>query len=106
MRVLLDEHINRRHIKDFGNDIDVTTVEYQGWKGKKNGELLNLAAQEFDVLVTMDKSIEHQQNWRRLNLSIIVISAKTNRYQDVAPFIPQVIVALPELRPGQLVHIP
>ena len=48
----------------------------RGWKGKKYGELLRAAQQEFDVLITMDKGIEHQQNWKVMALGFIIVSAK------------------------------
>lgn len=62
MRVLLDEHLDHRLKPWFDSDLEVATVHERGWGGKKNGELLELAQPEFDVLVTMDRGIEHQQN--------------------------------------------
>jgi len=32
-------------------------VKEMGWTGKKNGELLALAAQQFDVFITADKQL-------------------------------------------------
>ena len=62
MRVLLDKNLDWRVVRCFDADFQVTTVSRQGWKGKRNGELLEQAAAMFDALVTMDKGIEHQQN--------------------------------------------
>ncbi len=59
MRVLLDENLDRRLKKAFETQIEVLTVIERGWSGKKNGELLCLAEQEFDVFVTMDRNLEH-----------------------------------------------
>ena len=88
MRALLDEQLDRRLKSHFEADFDVWTVAEQGWKGKKNGELLRAAQHEFDVFITMDKGIEHQQNWRVMALGFIIVSAKTNRYVDVLPLMP------------------
>jgi len=33
-----------------------------GWAGIKNGELLRLASASFDVFLTVDRNIEHQQD--------------------------------------------
>jgi hypothetical protein len=41
---------------------DVRTVSEMGWSGIKNGPLLHRAAQEFDIFLTVDQGIEHQQN--------------------------------------------
>ena len=106
MRVLLDEQLDRRLKSQFEVEFDVWTVAEQGWKGKKNGELLRAAQQEFDVFITMDKGIEHQQNYKIMELGFIIISAKTNRYVDVAPLMPQINAALHRIRPGQLIRVP
>jgi hypothetical protein len=41
MRVLLDEHLDHRLRRSFDPSVEVVTVAEQGWKGKKNGELLH-----------------------------------------------------------------
>jgi hypothetical protein len=41
---------------------DCQTVPEAGLAGKKNGELIGLAEGRFDVLVTLDKGLEFQQN--------------------------------------------
>jgi hypothetical protein len=46
---------------EFPDDVDVLAVPERGWSGMKNGELLRLAAKEFEVFVTMDAGIEYQQ---------------------------------------------
>ena len=106
MRVLLDEQLDVRLKDDFSADFEVWTVAERGWKGKKNGELLRAAQQEFDVLITMDRGIEHQQNWKVMSIGFIIISAKTNRYADVTLLIPQINSVLGRIRIGQLIHIP
>ncbi|MEM7734244.1 MAG: DUF5615 family PIN-like protein [Deinococcota bacterium] len=66
MRVLLDENISHALKDKFDSDFDVMTVADRGWQGTTNGALLKLAADEFDVFVTMDKSLQHQQNVQKL----------------------------------------
>jgi hypothetical protein len=75
------------------------------WTGKKNGELLRLAEQEFDVFVTMDKNLEHQQNLGALNMAVIVLRARSNAYSVVAPLIPRVNEVLRVIQSGQAMHI-
>ena len=38
------------------------TVRDAGYSGKGNGELLTLAEKNFDVFITIDQNIRHQQN--------------------------------------------
>lgn len=76
MRVLLDENLDWRLVRYFDADFQVTTVSRQGWKGLRNGDLLQQAEAMFDVLVTMDQGIEHQQNLRKYAIGVILISAQ------------------------------
>ncbi|MYE91248.1 hypothetical protein F4X33_19890 [Candidatus Poribacteria bacterium] len=105
MRVPLDKNLDWRLIRDFNPDFQVTTVARLGWKGKRNGELLQQAAAAFDALVTMDSSIEYQQNPSKYAVSVIVISARSNRLQDVQPAMSRVNQVLREVQPGQVVHV-
>ena len=105
MRVLLDEHIDVT-LKDlFDGDFEVVTVRERRWNGIKNGPLLRLAQEEFDVLVTMDKNLEHQQNLSAIRLGFVVIRAKTNVYEDVAPLIPEANRAIATIQPGEIVYV-
>jgi hypothetical protein len=45
---------------------EVKTVAEVGWAGVKNGELLQMAARRFDVLLTVDRNLEYQQNFAGL----------------------------------------
>ena len=105
MRVLLDENLDWRLVRYFDTDFQVTTVSQQGWKGMRNGELLRRASKTFDVLITMDKGIEHQQNLRKYTISIILISAKSNRLQDIQPAMRRVNQVLRTLEPGQVIPV-
>jgi predicted nuclease of predicted toxin-antitoxin system len=105
MRVLLDEQLDRRLKASFDANVIVTHLHERGWGGTKNGRLLRLSETEFDVLVTMDKGIEHQQNLAAIDLGIIVIYAVSNRRADVEPLMPEVNKALQSIQAGQLVKI-
>ena len=105
MRVLLDENLDWRLVRYFDADFQVTTVSRHGWKGKRNGELLQQAAATFDALVTMDKGIEHQQNLSKYAIGVILISARSNRIQDIQPAMLKVNQVLREVQPGQVIHV-
>ena len=105
MRVLLDENLDWRLVRYFDADFQVATVSRLGWKGKRNGELLQQAASTFDALVTMDKGIEHQQNLSKYAIGVILISARSNRIQDIQPAMLKVNQVLREVQPGQVIHV-
>jgi hypothetical protein len=70
MRILLDECVPRRLKHELG-DHEVRTVTEMGWAGMKNGALLQLAAESFDVLLTTDRNLAFQQNTATLCLGVV-----------------------------------
>ena len=105
MRVLLDENLPHKLRELFEDNIEVVTVSYRGWQGKENGELLRIAANEFDALITMDQGIPNQQNLSEIKIGIILLEAESNRLEDLAPLIFQVNTVLRTLKNGQVVHV-
>jgi len=105
MRILIDECAPRR-LRQHLPGHDVRTVHDMGWAGKKNGELLKLmAADGFEVLVTVDQNIRHQQNLAPLGVAAIVLIAPTNRLADLLPLMPSAQSALTSIKPGDVVEI-
>jgi len=51
----------------------VSTAYELGWSTLSNGELLAAAEDEFDVLITTDRNLRHQQNLTGRRLSILVL---------------------------------
>lgn len=101
MRVLLDEMLDRRLTRWLPEGVEALTVRERGWDSKKNGELLALAEKEFDVLLTTDRGIPHQQDLSRFDLEVIVLKAKSNRLHDLGPQMDEVNQLLEELDQDQ-----
>jgi hypothetical protein len=77
-----------------------------GWSGKKNGELLQLmGGQVFDVFLTVDQNIQHQQNLQAAGVAVVVLVAPSNRLADLVPLMPSVLMALSSVKPGDVVEI-
>ena len=99
MRILLDECVDWRLSRDvIGHD--VKTARQMGWATIKNGELLTLAAQQFDAFVTVDRNLSFQQNLAAFPIAIFVLRARTNRLADLRPLVPVLLAALPASKPG------
>ena len=96
MRILLDEDLPRRLAAMLVGH-EVSTVQRRGWAGIKNGELLGLAAAEFDVLLTMDGNLEFQQNVATLPIGVLVVEAVSNRMEHLVPLIPRILKELSEI---------
>lgn len=103
---MLDENVDRRLKRDLAEGHEVSTVAEAGWAGKKNGELLRLAEREFDALVSTDKGIPHQQNLSRFDLTVVLLRARSNAREHLAPLMAEVDAALASVRPGSVVRIP
>jgi hypothetical protein len=71
----------------------------------KNGELLEAAGKNFDVLVTTDRGMPHQQNLSRFDLAVVVLEAKSNSYEDLASLMDRTNAALGEVVPGEATRI-
>jgi predicted nuclease of predicted toxin-antitoxin system len=104
VRILLDESLPRP-LARLLPEHDVRTVAAMDWGGKRNGELLQLAAADFDALLTADQNLEHQQNLDALPIAVIVLVAPTNRIESLRTLIPNLLETLRTLEPRQLVRV-
>src|ERR1041385_342173 len=72
MRVLLDACVPRP-LRKFLPDHSVQTAQEMGWSQLKNGDLLQAAETQFEVFVTTDQSLKHQQKVVGRKLAILVL---------------------------------
>ena len=105
MKILLDECIDERLRLSF-EEHDCQSARFAKLAGLKNGQLLAAAETAgFAVLLTVDQNMPSQQNLRNRRLSVIVLSASTNRLRDLWPLVPAVKAALTSIRPGEVVTV-
>ena len=102
MRILLDE-CTPRVVKTGLARLTITTVQERGWQGVKNGDLLNKAEQEFDVLVTADRNLPRQQNLSGRRLAVVVLLS--NQVPVVVRLLPHLERVLDTIQPGTLVEL-
>ena len=100
MKILLDECIDRRFAAKLPSH-EVKTVPQAGWAGVKNGQLMRLAENEFDVFITVDRNLSYQQNLPRFDIALIVLKAVSNRIDDLAPFADLVLETLQTAEKGK-----
>jgi hypothetical protein len=98
VRVLLDESIP----VDFAQDLAALNAQTVGWAGLKNGALLRQAVGQFQVLVTMDKNLQFQQNLAAHAIGVVLIRAHSNRLDDLRPLVPQIVDAVAASEPGKI----
>lgn len=96
--MLLDENLDHGLRKLLGQH-DVVTVTWLGWAGLKNGELLKAAEEEgFDVFLTGDQTLSHEQNLSGRRLAIIALSAI--QLPVIRESLPKIIGAIDNAAPG------
>ena len=104
MKIFLDHCVPKR-LLSLLSDHEVKTAYQMGWAAKKNGELLKLVGKEFEVFLTVDQNLRHQQNLTTSSLRFVVLVAASNQYDNLAPLIPKVKDALIALAPGAVIEV-
>lgn len=104
MKVLLDECIDWRLSRSIVGH-DVKTAHQMSWASIKNGELLKLAAEHFDVFVTVDRNLSFQQSLTSFPIAVVILHAKTNRLVDLERLVPVLLSALESVKPGTAIHL-
>ena len=103
MRILLDECLPKDLAGKLSGHV-VRTVPQAGWSSISNGKLLGLiaASDNFDLFLTVDKNLPHQNQTKTLPFAIVILRAKSNRLEHVFPFAPELLRRLPEFQPGHV----
>jgi hypothetical protein len=105
MRLLLDECLDEALRHHFASH-ECQTCRYAGFAGLANGALLEAADHAgFEVLITVDQNMPHQQSLRGRAISILVVRARTTNLDDLLPLMPDALKALETIRPGESVRI-
>ena len=99
MRVLLDECVDWRLAREIAGH-DVKSARQMGWTTIKNGELLTLAAKEFDVFVTVDLNLANQRTRQAYSIAIVVLRAPSNRLADLRMLLPKLLRAIDFAKKG------
>lgn len=102
MKILIDESLPRYTLRLL-QGYDAYTVQYMGWSGIKNGELLGRAEGQFDVFLTADKNLRYQQ--RFVNRTLAVVVFPSNKLSVVKGLEAQLRSALASIKPGMQIDL-
>lgn len=98
MRVLFDQGTPVPIRKALAGHI-VKTAREQGWSTLSNGDLLRAAERAaFNVLLTTDTSLPHQQNLEGRKIAVVILSG--NRWSLVRPLVGQIVASVNAAKPG------
>jgi hypothetical protein len=91
-------------IRPFLKEHTVQTTAERGWDTLENGELLKAAeAAGFNVLVTPDKNIRHQQNLTVRTIALVVLG--NPQWPMLRQHVDRVIAAVNAARPGSYTEV-
>ena len=103
MRVLFDNG-TPRGVASALSDHTVEEARSHGWDTFRNGDLLDAAeAAGFDVFLTTDRNIRHQQNLVGRRIAIVVLDK--GRWRLIKNKLPQIAAAVAAAMPGSFVEV-
>ena len=91
----------RRHFIDY----EVTLAAERGWEEYRNGDLLEVAQHEFDVIVSVDTNIKYQQRLEEYEIALIVLRGFKNTEPRLRELIPEVLILLATIQPGEVLYL-
>jgi hypothetical protein len=96
--VLLDQNVPRG-LREVLTGHEIRTAYQMGWDTLKNGDLIAAAeGARFDVLVTADQNIQHQQNLVDRRVALVVL--ETNHWPIIKANADLVVTAVNEATEG------
>lgn len=103
MRVLFDNGTPRGVATALTAHV-VEEARARGWDALKNGELLTAAeADGFDVFVTTDRNIRHQQNLTGRRLALVILSK--GRWKLIKAKLVTIASAVAAATPGSVTEV-
>jgi len=76
-----------------------------GWDQLLDIPLLQLAASQFDVLLTIYRGIEFQQNLAKLGIGVIVVEVPKNQMRYYLAVQKELSAAVDEIGQGRVTHV-
>ena len=101
MRILLDECVHAEVKVAFPGHF-TRTVSEVGWSGLKDGPLLNLAQEQFDVFVTIDRRLEQQQELGKFRLGFVIARVPSNEISSYQPVFAALREAAENVKTGEV----
>ncbi len=105
MKILLDECVTKK-LKNRLPDFEVFTVTEMGWNGLKNGSLMRVAIEDrFDMLLTIDKNLEFQQNLNQYEIIVAVFDVERSKIVFLEELLPLFRLLIPMFQRGKAYRI-
>ncbi|HEY4271714.1 MAG TPA: DUF5615 family PIN-like protein [Candidatus Udaeobacter sp.] len=102
MRILFDQG-TPVPLRAFLKDHQVITASEMGWSTLSNGQLLDAAEREFDLLITTDQKLRSQQNLSGRKLAILVLPFAS--WPRLESHTQKIVSRIPSLRAGEYIEV-
>ena len=103
MKVLFDAN-TPAPLSRFLRGHDVVRADELGWQGLENGALLDAAERAgFDLLLSCDQNIRHQQNLTGRKLALLILSS--NHWPTLRRVAARIASAVDFVQAGQIVKV-
>lgn len=99
MKVPVDECVNFKLIRHLSGHTFIH-VRDTPFRGMRNGALLRAVAPGYDVFLTLDKNIQHQQNLKKFAMAFVIMHAFSNDTEDLLPLVPGLAAVLEQIEAG------
>lgn len=104
MKILLDESVPQKLRLLIEGRHTVATVWFQGWSGLKNGALLDAAEEAgFELFITADQELTHQQNLTGRKIAFVVLS--TNNWAFIKAHVTLIVAAIDAATPSSYAEV-
>lgn len=103
MRILFDQG-TPAPLRDHLAGHTAATAHEKGWSTLSNGELLAKAEAEFDLLITTDRNLRHQQNLAARKLAVVVLP--TTSWPRLRAVAPQIAEFVGTVKQGEIKEFP
>jgi hypothetical protein len=103
-KVFIDECVDWRLLRSLA-PYEVKTAKQMGWSELKNGKLLREASVQFDVFLSTDSGIEHQNNIASINIAVVILEPRRNKLSELLPLLPRLLEILPGTLPGTVTRV-
>jgi hypothetical protein len=98
MKIIIDECVPHI-VKKLLPERNIKTVQEIGWDGIKSGELLKLVEADFELFITSDKNLQHQQNLQNFDLAFLLLPS--NQVPLLEAMISLIDKAIGEIQSGE-----
>lgn len=104
MKILFDQGTPVPLRRELAGHVVDTAFE-RGWSALKNGQLLDAAEQDaFDVLITTDQNLKHQQHLVGRQLAVVVLLSTS--WPRIRLRIDDILAVVGTVSPGDYIEIP